>query len=52
MKNEMPIGSYEQATKNPIHAGEILIEEFLVPMGETQAAFADKLGWTKASLTN
>lgn len=36
--------------KNPFHAGEILLEEFLVPMGETQAAFAGKLGWTKAKL--
>ncbi len=36
--------------KNPFHAGEILLEEFLVPMGETQVAFAEKLGWTKAKL--
>ena len=36
--------------KKPFHAGEILLEEFLVPMGETQAAFAEKLGWTKAKL--
>ncbi len=36
--------------KNPFHAGEILLEEFLVPMGETQSAFAEKLGWTKAKL--
>jgi addiction module HigA family antidote len=36
--------------KNPFHAGEILLEEFLIPMGETQAAFAKKLGWTKAKL--
>lgn len=36
--------------KNPIHAGEILLEEFLIPMGETQVAFAEKLGWTKAKL--
>ena len=33
---------------NPFHPGEILIEEFLEPMGMTQAAFARKLGWTKA----
>lgn len=36
--------------KNPFHAGEILLEEFLIPMGETQVAFAEKLGWTKAKL--
>jgi len=35
---------------NPFHPGEILIEEFLEPMGMTQAAFARKLGWTKARL--
>jgi len=36
--------------KNPFHPGEVLLEEFLSPMGLTQAAFADKLGWTKAKL--
>ncbi len=36
--------------KKPIHPGEILLEEFLEPMELTQAAFADKLGWTKAKL--
>ena len=36
--------------KKPFHAGEILLEEFLIPMGETQVAFAEKLGWTKAKL--
>lgn len=36
--------------KNPFHAGEILLEEFLIPMGVTQVAFAEKLGWTKAKL--
>ena len=35
---------------NPFHPGEILIEEFLEPMGMTQAAFARQLGWTKARL--
>jgi len=33
--------------KNPFHAGEILLEEFLIPLGETQVAFAERLGWTK-----
>ncbi len=36
--------------KNPFHPGEILLEEFLEPKGVTQAALADKLGWTKTRL--
>lgn len=36
--------------RNPFHPGEILLEEFLVPMGITQTAFAEKIGWTKARL--
>ena len=36
--------------KNPFHPGEILLEEFLEPMGMTQVAFAQKLGWTRARL--
>ena len=36
--------------KNPFHPGEILLEEFLLPMGITQAAFAEKIGWTRARL--
>ncbi|MCM2351889.1 MAG: HigA family addiction module antitoxin [Bacteriovoracaceae bacterium] len=36
--------------KNPFHPGEILFEEFLEPMGVSQSAFAEKLGWTKAKL--
>jgi len=36
--------------KNPIHPGEILLEEFLKPAGETQAAFAERIGWTRARL--
>jgi addiction module HigA family antidote len=35
---------------NSFHPGEILIEEFLGPMGMTQAKFARQLGWTKARL--
>jgi len=30
-----------RAPKNPIHPGEMLLEEFLKPAGETQAAFAE-----------
>src|SRR5271154_6439660 len=35
---------------NPFHPGEILLEEFLQPGKITQAAFARKIGWTKARL--
>jgi hypothetical protein len=33
---------------NPIHPGEMLLEEFLRPAGKTQTEFAQALGWTKA----
>ena len=36
--------------KNPFHPGEVLLEEFLEPKGVTQAAFAEKIGWTKSRL--
>lgn len=36
--------------RNPFHPGEILLEEFLIPDDITQAAFAKKLGWTRARL--
>ncbi len=36
--------------KNPIHPGEMLLEEFLVPADLSQAAFSRTLGWTKARL--
>jgi antitoxin HigA-1 len=36
--------------KKPFHPGEILLEEFLIPMGVTQSAFAERIGWTKARL--
>jgi addiction module HigA family antidote len=35
---------------NPFHPGEMLLEEFLVPAGLTQSAFAKRLGWTRARL--
>jgi addiction module HigA family antidote len=35
---------------NPFHPGEILLEEFPEPIRVTQAAFARKLGWTRARL--
>lgn len=36
--------------KNPFHPGEILLEEFLEPMDMSQAAFAEKIGWTRTRL--
>ncbi|HEY2779397.1 MAG TPA: HigA family addiction module antitoxin [Steroidobacteraceae bacterium] len=35
---------------NPFHPGEVLLEEFLIPGNISQAAFARKIGWTKARL--
>ena len=35
---------------NPVHPGEMLLEEFLKPAGKSQAAFAREIGWTKARL--
>ena len=40
----------DRQPKNPFHPGEILLEEFLQPMKTTQAAFAAKIGWTRARL--
>ena len=34
----------------PIHPGEMLLEEFLLPMEISQREFAKKLGWTAAKL--
>ncbi len=36
--------------RNPFHPGELLLEEFLLPAGITQTAFAEELGWTRARL--
>ena len=34
----------------PTHPGQMLLKEFLEPMGITQREFADHLGWTYARL--
>jgi addiction module HigA family antidote len=39
-----------KSPKNPLHPGEMLLEEFLVPAQMTQLEFAKKLGWTPARL--
>ena len=36
--------------RRPVHPGEMLLEEFLRPMGVSQRQFAVKLGWTTARL--
>lgn len=36
--------------RNPIHPGEMLLEEFLRPRGISQRQFAAQLGWTTAKL--
>ena len=35
---------------NPFHPGEILLEDFLQPLGFTQRGFAEWLGWTPRKL--
>lgn len=35
---------------NPIHPGEMLLEEFLKPKKISQRRFAQQLGWTAAKL--
>lgn len=35
---------------NPFHPGEVLLEEFIEPADISHAAFAGKLGWTRAKL--
>lgn len=35
---------------NPIHPGRMLLEEFLIPDGISQRAFARRLGWTVVRL--
>ena len=35
---------------NPIHPGEMLLEEFLIPMKLSQRKFAKQIGWTTAKL--
>jgi len=35
---------------NPFHPGEILLEQFLEPMGMSQRRFAQRLGWSPRKL--
>lgn len=36
--------------RRPTHPGQMLLKEFLEPMGITQKEFSDHLGWTYARL--
>lgn len=36
--------------RKPVHPGEVLHEEFLLPLNVSQAQFARHLGWTYAKL--
>ncbi len=40
----------ERQPKNPFHPGEMLLEEFLEPMGMSQVVFAEKIGWSRTRL--
>ena len=40
----------DKQPKNPFHPGEMLLEEFLDPMGMSQTAFVQKIGWSRARL--
>lgn len=40
----------DKQPENPFHPGEMLLEEFLAPMGISQAAFANRIGWTRTRL--
>jgi antitoxin HigA-1 len=45
----LPLGE-NMRPNNPIHPGEMLLEEFLVPTEKSQTAFSAELGWTPAKL--
>ena len=40
----------DKQPESPFHPGEMLLEEFLAPMGMSQAAFANRIGWTRTRL--
>lgn len=57
MKYELPtttdrgkVKNMDRQPKNPFHPGEMLVEEFLEPMGIGLTAFAEKIGWSQAQL--
>ena len=44
------IHAMDKQPKNPFHPGEMLLDEFLKPMGMSQAAFAARIDWTRTRL--
>ena len=44
------MNAMDKQPENPFHPGEMLLEEFLEPMGMSQAAFASRIGWTRTRL--
>ncbi len=40
----------DKQPESPFHPGEMLLEEFLAPMGMSQAAFANRISWTRTRL--
>jgi addiction module HigA family antidote len=44
------VKTIERQPKNPFHLGEMLLEEFLEPMGMALTAFAEKIGWSQTQL--
>lgn len=40
----------DKQPENPFHPGEMLLEEFLAPMGMSQVAFANRIDWTRTRL--
>ena len=44
------MNAMDKQPRNPFHPGEMLLEEFLDPMGMSQAAFANRIGWTRTRL--
>ena len=48
---DIPRPAVEQMAESPAHPGEVLREDFLVPIGITQTAFAARLGECTVSRT-
>lgn len=40
----------KQMLREPTKPGEVLLEEFLIPIGLSQSAFARHLGWTQPKM--
>jgi antitoxin HigA-1 len=51
VKTNRPVTRRLPAKRPPTHPGEMLLEEFLRPLGISQSAFAARLGISPASLS-